>query len=188
MGANDGLVQPIPPGLLSVLGLKTRGKSPDSLQEAMQLSIEARDWLLLSAPVETDIATGATFDNTGNLVSGFNSIPTVVPNGEIWWIWDHSTYIRDLATTTTLVAIQALYSLWAHPSNGTTGNAFKIGVSSPKIDLTYAGASPAIYIGAPSISGFWAESGSGPSLMYTGKWTGGTPLPHGRTRFSRIKI
>lgn len=183
---NEGLLNPIPPGLLASLGLKTRGINPDTLSRIAALSIEARDWYFLAGDIVTETQSGSPLDNTGAFYAGYSGgVPINVRSGEIWWIWDYTAIIRDLSAASVAINVQQMSAVWFHVN--ITNSALKVGHPVGPITSAAPGAS-AFHINAPSLSNFWAVAGSTPGLYWQGSWTGGAPEVQARVRYTRLPL
>lgn len=82
-------IQVIPPGLLGFLQLKNSGRSPEFFPDALQPTIELRNWYFeanaefLQATVQTAVA-GVGFQTWAE--------PIVVPSSELWYVINYSVY------------------------------------------------------------------------------------------------
>lgn len=86
MSSFPAIVNRIPPGLLSLLGLKNTGRNPAALSAELRGVIELRDWYLAS--IAQTIGQSGTVNNVQNQFITF--APTLqVPDTE-WWFLHYS--------------------------------------------------------------------------------------------------
>ena len=76
-----GLVQVVPPGLLSLFGVKTSGRNPDELGSQLGPSVEMLKWYLLAESKWMDFGTRVP-------AAGFNgtTLNGIVPANEVWYV------------------------------------------------------------------------------------------------------
>jgi len=82
-------VSRIPPGLLSLTGLKVNGNNPRSMLDEYRPVIESMEWLLAQ---EREVVGGAVALPPGPNIAFIlaPSTATRVPDDEIWYVWNHT--------------------------------------------------------------------------------------------------
>lgn len=96
MAIEKGVLQPAPPGLLSLLQLKQRGKNPDTLSDTVVPVVDLTEWyavldreFLQWELVMDGGAGGAEF--AFNFVAGADAASSIIiPNDEVWFVWNVS--------------------------------------------------------------------------------------------------
>lgn len=100
--AADNSIQPAPPGLLSLLALKTKGMNPSQLADSVVPVVDLTHWYGMDALTlqqgtdNTSLASAARYMS----VLTFASTPLVVPNNEIWWVKAYTVTLAYPGTLT----------------------------------------------------------------------------------------
>jgi len=189
--ANEGLVQPAPPGLLSLLNLKSRGQNPDTLSRELTAVLESLEWYLYGQVQSTGDSSTA-IDNTGIWSAGYHGAGagTTVPNNQIWFVHSTCAAIQDFSGAAGItINLHALQSGWTMAQSPAATLTNKFAVSHPGFTRAIAGALPATHIIAPSLDGFFAPPGSNAVAYYNGSWLGGgAPSIRNRVRYTPLAI
>ena len=88
------LIQRIPPGLLSFLGLKSTGQNPNNLSDTVVPVLDL-EHLYLAQDLQVS-------SNTQNVANAGQSISLAVPNGEAWRVLGFGYSADTLTATATL--------------------------------------------------------------------------------------
>jgi hypothetical protein len=97
MTAFPAIVNRIPPGLLSLLGLKNTGRNPGQLSDVIGPSLEMLDWYLWSQAEA--VASGAQTPSAGAQAAFQTFAPTLmVPQTEWWWVHWYSVQFNNSPT------------------------------------------------------------------------------------------
>jgi len=82
------VINRLPPGLLSQLGIKSGGRNPELLSGIVSACVEL--WPLYLLPTEITKFETVAPSAAGN--AGFGTVIGAVPADEIWWVTSYSVY------------------------------------------------------------------------------------------------
>jgi len=128
-----------PRGLVSLFGLNTMGKSPNLMSNQIVPTFDIKELLLLNR----ELLTGS--NNTSPGIGGLIFTNSIVPPGELWYVW--SAGIRAATLAGESLRINGAY---------TQGGALL-----PAGDSRRCGGVAAEQLGLPIGQGFWLGPGAG---------------------------
>lgn len=195
---NPGVLNRIPPALLSMLELKQRGANPDTLSDTVVPTIDLSHWYNADRPSSlvgsTDLLSAQVYAN----VLGFNVTQVVVPQDELWWVRSFAVGLAGDVTTVTDFYVYQLAPAIILPelASGTAGvpasrQCTIVGDSAPSDRsglpaLTTVG----LNIMSPSLRDIWVPPGSYFAAQFVGSITDpvGNPQLFGDIVVDRFKI
>jgi len=167
MAIERGILQPAPPGLLSLLQLKQRGQNPDALGDTVVPVIDLTHWYGLDS-VEAVDGMGTFPSNVAYVgaVGVTSGAMQLTPEGEVWWVHEFSAaWLYDEATTTSIYANNLAPCMFRRELGPLVGREILIGEPLQNYSsadnplsgvLTESGSS----INTTSLRNFWALPGS----------------------------
>lgn len=150
-------IQPLAPGLLSLLGLKNLGRLPDGFADEVRPSLDLERWYLNGSSIILSTAEDWTADVGAGEITGFFRIGATpitgfgditVPDGELWWVEDIDVGVSitapsDPLTLATLELANASSAARLPPGGFAAG-----GIGAPHIvhapHLAYSGYNPTV--------------------------------------------
>jgi len=172
-----GVLNRIPPALLSMLELKQRGANPDTLSDTVVPTIDLSHWYNASAPATLvgtyDLLTTEVY--AASLL--FNVSQVVVPQDELWWVREFTVGMFVDAADLTSYFLYQLAPLIILPelASGTAGPSVSfqgaiVGDSAPQVPFESTSPVPTIgfQITSPALRDLWVPPGAAFGAQFVG--------------------
>lgn len=175
----SGPIQVIPPGLLSMLQLKSpAGQNPQVLNLDLQPTIELLDWYLLANCENLQALPGVTHvtaDGPGFKL--FTTNPIVVPNSEWWYVHYYTIGTTQLAAGDSMGVLKPMCQFMP----GGAANFVTLGTDT-------CPATPALGAASVGASDFWLGPGTTVGFFLGGIVSAAGITFGGNMTFTRLRI
>jgi len=193
-----GVLNRIPPALLSMLELKQRGANPDTLSDTVVPVIDLSHWYGADTPTcyagSLDLLSAEVYANP--LL--FNVSQIVVPQDELWWLRSFSVALDANVLTVTGFYVYQLAPIIILPNLASSTGGVPasrqctiVGESCPsERDGLPAVTTVGMTIFSPSLRDMWVPPGSSFGAQFVGSVTDPANTPHliGDVVVDRFKI
>lgn len=174
-----GLLQPVAPGLLSLLQLKQRGFNPNNLSDTVVPTIDLTSWYRVDEVTVLDGSTVALV-SAAIYATDLSVASITVPDNEIWWVREMSVQLNWNVATATALNVQRLAPVMFYRQNFSAGQRGRLlGDSYAPITSAGLGGMPASggLLESPSLRNFWAPPGAFFAAHFCGSVTDAVNQP-----------